>query len=117
MIRIQIVVAGETLLATLDDTPEARDFASLLPLDLTLTDYHGIEKVADLPRPLDTSAAPEAYEPTPGDITTYAPWGNLAIFYKPFQRARGLVRLGAFDGPIDALLTDGPTPLRVEAVE
>ncbi|GHH05919.1 cyclophilin-like fold protein [Pseudodonghicola xiamenensis] len=104
MTRITVTIGQKVLTATLDDTPAGRDFARLLPLHLELTDYHGIEKIANLPRKLDTSGAPRSYEPAPGDITLYAPWGNLAIFYKPFNKTAGLVRLGAFDGPLDALM-------------
>lgn len=39
--------------AQFDDTPAARNFVSMLPLDLTLSDYHGIEKAADLGPKLD----------------------------------------------------------------
>jgi hypothetical protein len=117
MNRIHVIVGNETLSATLEDTPAGRDFAALLPLELTLTDYNTTEKIADLPRKLDTSNAPASYTPKTGDITYYAPWGNLAIFYKPFQTSRGLVRFGAFDGPIDALLKDSAVPVRIEAAE
>ncbi|SIS80833.1 cyclophilin-like fold protein [Phaeovulum vinaykumarii] len=117
MTRIRVIVADTTLSATLDDTPAGRDFAALLPLDLTLNDYHGIEKIADLPRKLDTSGAPRAYKPETGDITLYAPWGNLAIFLKPFSSSAGLVRLGAFDGPIAPLRREGGLPVRIETVE
>jgi len=117
MTRINVIVGHETLSATLDDTPAGRDFASLLPLDLTLSDYHGMEKVSDLPRRLDTAGAPESYAASPGDITLYAPWGNLAVFYKSFPAASGLVRLGAFEGPIDALLRDGAYAVRIELAD
>jgi hypothetical protein len=117
MNRIHVIVGNETLSATLDDTPAGRDFAALLPLEPTLSDYNTTEKVADLPRKLDTSDAPASYTPKTGDITYYAPWGNLAIFYKPFRSSKGLVRLGAFDGPIDALLKDGAISVRIEAAE
>jgi hypothetical protein len=117
MTKIHVIVGNETLSATLDDTPAGRDFATLLPLELVLSDYHATEKVADLPRKLDTTDAPARYTPKAGDITYYAPWGNLAIFQKPFQTSRGLVRLGAFDGPIDALLKDGAIPVRIEVAE
>lgn len=103
MIKIEFIAGDEVLTATLDDTPAGRDFASLLPLELTLGDYHGVEKVADLPRKLDTSGAPASYEPKKGDITQYVPWSNIAIFTKPFSDSRGLLRLGEFDGPIDVL--------------
>ncbi|MBK1696128.1 cyclophilin-like fold protein [Rhodovibrio salinarum] len=117
MTRINIRVADRVLPATLDDTPAGRDFAALLPLELELSDYHGVEKIADLPRKLDITDAPSRYAAKAGDITLYAPWGNLAIFYKPFQAAAGLVRLGAFDGPIDALLQKGAFPVRIERAE
>ena len=115
MTRIHVIVGDETLSATLDDTPAGRDFAALLPLELMLSDYNATEKVADLPRKLDTRDAPASYTPKTGDVTYYAPWGNLAIFYKPFRTSNGLIRLGAFDGPIDALLKDGPILVRIEA--
>lgn len=114
MTRIRVIVGDQVLPATLDDTAAARDFASLLPLELSLSDYHATEKVADLPRRLDTTGAPASHTPKPGEITHYAPWSNLAIFYKPFQSSPGLVRLGQFDGPIDALLRDGKIPVRIE---
>ncbi|WP_090060141.1 cyclophilin-like fold protein [Celeribacter neptunius] len=117
MTEIQFILGSERLFATLDDSPAARDFAAMLPLELTLSDYHGTEKIADLPRKLDTTGAPASYKPETGDITLYAPWGNLAIFYKPFQSSRGLVRLGRFDGSISALLKDGDFPVRIEIVE
>jgi hypothetical protein len=117
MNRIYVIIGNETLSATLDDTPAGRDFAALLPLELSLSDYHATEKVADLPRKLDTTATPASYTPQAGDITYYAPWGNLAIFYKPFRSSRGLVRLGAFDKPIGALLKEGAIPVRIEVAE
>lgn len=114
MTKIHLIIRGERLSATLDDTIAARDFAALLPLELTLDDYHGIEKIVDLPRKLDTSDAPTSYKPEAGDITYYAPWGNLAIFYKPFRDSAGLVRLGSFDGSLSALFNDGQQRIRFE---
>ncbi|CUH81282.1 hypothetical protein SAMN04488093_108106 [Tropicibacter naphthalenivorans] len=99
---------GDTVLpATLDDTPAGRDFAAMLPLTLTLSDYHGIEKVADLGRKLDSTGMPASYTPKAGDITQYAPWKNLALFIAPFSDSRGLVRLGQFDGDFSALKASG----------
>jgi hypothetical protein len=91
---IRITVAGVELRGTLDDTATTRDFAALLPLTLALGDYAGAEKVADLPRRLDTTGAPPAHTGRPGDITYYAPWGNLALFYGTGPAAAGLILLG-----------------------
>jgi len=115
--QIRVILENTTLTATLDDTDVARDFASLMPFEVSLSDYHSTEKVADLPRKLDISGAPDSYTPKPGDITHYAPWGNIAIFYRNFSKSRGLVRLGAFDGRIDALMFDAPIRARFEVIE
>lgn len=115
--KIRIIIEGQALSATLDDSMAAKDFASLLPLDLTLSDYASTEKVSDLPRRLSTDGAPRSYKPSAGDITYYAPWGNLAIFYRGFSDSAGLVRLGAFDDGVEALRRDQPFKARFEVAE
>ena len=46
MMTIRLDVDGTPLTATLEDTEAARDFASLLPLTLTLEDYASTEKIS-----------------------------------------------------------------------
>lgn len=96
--KIKISSGGETATATLDGTEMAKDFAKLLPLELTLGDFAGSEKISDLPRRLSTKNAPDGYKPSAGEIAYYAPWGNIAFFYKDGTHSRGLVRLGKMDG-------------------
>jgi hypothetical protein len=107
------VVVGDTRIGgSIDDTAAARDFAALLPLTLTVRDFHGTEKISDLPRPLSTEGAPAGTAAAAGDISYYAPWGNLALFYRDFEYSAGLVRLGRLDsGGADILagLPDGTT--------
>jgi hypothetical protein len=113
---IRIVIDDIVIQGSLDDTPAARDFAALLPLSLTLADFHGTERIADLPRRLATTEAPPGVEPRAGDITYYAPWGNLALFYRDFTYSAGLVRLGRLGtGAADALAgLAADTPARIE---
>ncbi|GAA3767908.1 cyclophilin-like fold protein [Streptomyces phyllanthi] len=80
--NIRITIDGTPVDATLNDSAAARDFAAQLPLTLNLTDFHQNEKIADLPRPLSTSGAPSGVRPRTGDLAYYAPWGNLAIYYR-----------------------------------
>ncbi|WP_165855133.1 cyclophilin-like fold protein [Marinobacter sp. JSM 1782161] len=115
--KIRIIVENQEMTAVLEDTPAARQFSGMLPLDLSLEDFHAIEKVADLPDRLSTDEAPDGYDPDIGDITYYAPWGNLAIFYRDSGYARGLVSLGRIEGSIDALQQPGPLAARIERVE
>ncbi|GAA2422477.1 cyclophilin-like fold protein [Streptomyces coeruleofuscus] len=104
---IRLTVHGQAVDATLNDSAAARDFAALLPLTLDLSDFHGKERVADLPRRLDTSGAPDAAEGKAGDLAYYAPWGNLAVYYRDGgSRDPGLVILGHLaDGAAERFTT------------
>ena len=87
--KISIKIQDKVVTATLMDNATSRDFVSLLPMDLTLEDYASTEKISTLPKRLSTEGAPPGSDPSLGDIAYYAPWGNLAIFYKDF-----LIRAG-----------------------
>lgn len=107
--KIIVDVEGQSLSATLyEDRSAAADFAALLPLQLTLSDYGSVEKISNLPEALSTQGEPNGCAAKAGDITYYAPWGNLAIFLKDFRHAAGLVQMGCFDGDISALRRSGP---------
>jgi len=115
--RIRMTIEGSAVNATLDDNETARDFASLLPLTLTLKDYAATEKISDLPKRLSTQDAPPGYEPSAGDITYYAPWGNLALFHKEFEYSPGLVRLGSVDSGAEALRRPAKLTVTIELPE
>ena len=100
--KLRIIFDDKTITATLNDSQASREFAALLPLTLKLKDYAGEEKISDLPGRLSTAGSPAGTAAKKGDIALYAPWGNLAIFYKPHGYASGLIKLGQLDEP-DAL--------------
>lgn len=114
--NIRLTIDGQVLSATLEDSAAARDFAALLPLTLDLEDYAATEKIAQLPKKLSTTGAPAGMTPTIGDITYYAPWGNLAIFYKDFGHSAGLVKLGRIEGDIQVLRGRGSLKAHIEVV-
>ncbi|MBD2033987.1 hypothetical protein H6F76_02840 [Leptolyngbya sp. FACHB-321] len=105
--KINIKVGDKVVTATLIDSKTTQDFVSLLPLTLTLEDHAGTEKISNLPRKLSTEDAPPGSDPSVGDIAYYAPWGNLAIYYRDFEYSSGLVILGKIDGDIEALNVPG----------
>lgn len=115
--KIRIELEGRSLTATLEDSEAARDFLSLLPLTLTLTDYHSTEKVADLPRKLSTKGAPAGADPDVGDIAYYAPWGNVAVYYRDFGYSSGLVKLGRLDSGVELLRGRGPLQVTIQSAE
>lgn len=101
--KIEIAYRGSILYATLQDNPTTRDFVAQLPLEIELEDYAGTEKIFYLLRKLTQKDAPAGYSASAGDITYYSPWGNLAIFYKDFGYANGLIHLGKIENEIDLL--------------
>ena len=112
--KIRVRVEDTVITATMIDSKTTRDFISLLPLTLTLEDYAGTEKISRLPRRLSTEDAPSGSDPSVGDITYCAPWGNLAIFYRDFEYSRGLVVLGKIDSGIEALKLAGSVRVTIE---
>lgn len=114
--KIRLVIRGASINATLFDNSTARDFISLLPMTVTLEDYAATEKITYLPRKLSIKDAPAGIDPSVGDITYYAPWGNLAIFYRDFAYSKGLVKLGRIDSGTGALNAPGSVKVTIEAV-
>ena len=117
MTKIRMTVGGQEIIALLNDSAAARDFLSLLPMTLTLDDYHKTEKVSDLPKRLSTEGSPGGFDPSVGDITYYAPWGNLAIFYRDFGYAGGLVHLGVIESGMEFLNREESFEVKIERVD
>jgi len=115
--KIRLTINGKAISATLTTNGTAKDFLSLLPMTLTLDDYAATEKIAYLPRKLSAAGAPPGSDPSVGDIAYYAPWGNLAIFYRDSPYARGLIPLGRIHSGIEALSVPGPLKVTIEPVE
>jgi hypothetical protein len=113
-LQIRIEFNGASMTATLYDNPSARDFASMLPLDLMIEDYSTNEKIAYLPRKLTDDGSGPFDNERPGDLAYYAPWGNLAFFYEGYRYSSGLIRLGRIDGDFAPLLMRGEFDLHIE---
>jgi hypothetical protein len=116
-VKIKIRIEDEVVPATLNGSRAAQDFASLLPLSLTLEDYASTEKISGLPKRLSTDGAPRGSDPSVGDLAYYAPWGNLAVYYRDFGYSSGLVLLGSVDSGIEALARPGPLEVKIELAE
>ena len=101
--RICLAFADGEAVAVLEDNAATRDFLAMLPVTLTFEDYAGAEKISYLSQDLSTEDAPASYDPQVGDVTLYAPWGNLAIFYADAASASGLVPLGRVVSGLDLL--------------
>ena len=97
--KIRIRLEDKVITATLADNPTSRDFVSLLPLTLT-----------------STEGAPPGSDPAIGDIAYYAPWGNLALFYKDFRYSSGLIKLGKIDSGAEVINVADRLRVKIELV-
>src|SRR5215207_3275930 len=105
---IRITFGDTELTARLDDNATARDLASQLPLTLTFRDHNNVEKTAPLPRELSLEGAPEGHDPAAGDISYWAPGGDLVFYYdSDAPLFNGIVRIGEFDGEMAAIERQG----------
>lgn len=114
--KINIIIGDRVITATMEDNVTARDFLSRLPLEVTLNDYAGAEKIF-YPNPaLATDGAPRGNASSRGDIDLYIPWGNIAFFYKgDGGYSNSMIHLGRIDGNgIEALEVSGDISIRIE---
>lgn len=99
--KVKLIFNDNEVYALITNSNAGNDFLSLLPMNLKIEDFNGTEKISYLSRKLNTQNEPDGITPKAGDITYYAPWGNLAIFYKNFRYSNNLIYLGRFENISD----------------
>jgi len=114
--KIRLLLNDKSIAATLYDNPQTRDFIALLPISLTMENYAN-ERIAYLPRRLSDKNAPAGSTPKTGDLSYYAPWGNIAVFLEDFRYSKGLLPLGKIDSGLELLQQNGPFPVRIELIQ
>ncbi len=114
--KVKISVGDRTITAMMEDHAAGRDFLSRLPLEVTLNDYNDTTEKIFYPDPaLTTEGVARGCAPAPGDITIYAPWGNVAIFCKSWPHSSDLIKIGRIDGNgIEALTVKGDIKVKFE---
>ncbi|MBW5397675.1 cyclophilin-like fold protein [Brachyspira pilosicoli] len=99
--RIKLTFEGNEIYALINNSKAGNDFLSLLPLNVKAEDFNSTEKIFYLSKKLNIEDEPDGINPKAGDITYYAPWGNIAIFYKDFRYSNNLIYLGKFENTSD----------------
>jgi len=105
--KLRITVGEQILTAKLFDNATSRDFVAQLPLTVDMDDFAGAEKIFYPPEKLSTNERNAVNDPAIGDINVYAPWGNIAIFYKNYSASRDLIRIGKIEEGMEALSIPG----------
>ena len=112
--KLKITIGENTAMAILYDNPTSRDFVTMLPLTVEMDDYANTEKIFYPSRKLSIQDAPKGFKPSVGDITLYAPWGNIALFYKDFSYSSGLISMGKITKGIEYFKTKGKITVKIE---
>lgn len=99
--KIKLTFEGNEIYALINNSKAGNDFLSLLPLSVKAEDFNSTEKIFYLSKKLNIEDEPDGINPKAGDITYYAPWGNIAIFYKNFRYSNNLIYLGKFENVSD----------------
>ena len=116
--RIRVIIGDTVLTGRLWDNATARDLIAQLPLTLTFSDYGGQEKLAPLPQKLSLDGVPAGADPRPREIGYYAPAGVVVFYYSDVGYFNGIVRIGQFDGDMDAITRQtGDFIARIEVVQ
>lgn len=100
------------------DSPATRDFLSMLPFTLTLEEFNGREKIADLPRALDHAGSPGS-DPEDGDLIYFVPWGNIGFYYNTegISYSDQTLHLGTYDATVEELARFEGQETTVEIVD
>jgi hypothetical protein len=114
-LRVRIASGASIMTAELDDTPTARSFAALLPLQLPLMGHEATEKVATLPEKLSLDGAPAGVDANAYHIAYYAPLGNFVMYYRDPGYFPGLVLLGRIQTGAETLSSASGT-VTIEAI-
>jgi hypothetical protein len=101
--QIRVIIGDTILTGRLWNNATARDLIAQLPLTLTFRDFNELEKISQLPRKLSMDGVPAGDDPFPRDIGYYAPTGDLVFYYGDVGYFNGIVRIGQFDGNMDAI--------------
>jgi len=105
--NIDLTINDQVLRTPVEEGATELDFVAVQPLCSEVDHYDATEKTAQLPGKPSVSGARAGIPPRFGDISYFAPWGNLAIHYENFGRSTGLIKFGQIESGIAALGASG----------
>jgi hypothetical protein len=92
--KVEIVSQGKTATFQLYDTTAAREFYEQLPLELDLTNFRDAQWMFYPPEKLNVKPSEAYHDGKKGELSYYAPWGDVFMLYKDFYAGDEMHRLG-----------------------
>ena len=114
--KINLNIGGKVVTATLADNATARDFVSILPLNVAMNDLFGREKYGDLPRALSEDG-PRKSRYEVGDIAYWSPDHQFAFYYHQDGKSipsPGIIPIAKIDRGAEAFNAPGSVKVRIE---
>jgi hypothetical protein len=92
--QVKITSMGHTATFRLYDTAAAKEFYDQLPLKLDLTNFRDAQWTFYPPEKLSVTVREAYHDGKKGELSYYAPWGDVFMLYKDFYAGDEMHRLG-----------------------
>lgn len=100
---VGITSNGNTVDFRLYETKAAQQFYDQLPLDLQLSNFRDAQWMFYPPNKLDVTDAEAYHDGKKGELSYYAPWGDVFMLYKDFYAGDEMHRLGVLVSGVDEI--------------
>lgn len=117
--KLRLTANGRTFTARLIDSVTTRDFVSLLPLTLTMSDLFNREKFGQLPRAISQEGK-HTHAYSLGDIAYWSPGPDVAIYYQHDGERipdPGVIVIGKIGSDVAALNVRGSVKVTMELMK
>ncbi|HOP46552.1 MAG TPA: cyclophilin-like fold protein [Desulfobacteraceae bacterium] len=101
--QVKITSQGHTATFRLYDTVAAKEFYNQLPLKLDLTNFRDAQWMFYPPEKLNVTVREAYHDGKKGEISYYAPWGDVFMLYRDFHAGDKMHRLGIGLAGIDEI--------------
>ncbi len=101
--QVKITSQGHTATFQLYDTAAAKEFFNQLPLTLDLENFRDAQWMFYPPEKLKVTPREAYHDGKKGELSYYAPWGDVFMLYKDFYASDEMHRLGINQNGIEKI--------------
>jgi hypothetical protein len=98
---VRITSNGQTAVFRLYETEAAKQFYAQLPLALELQNFRNAQWMFYPPKKLDITDTEAYHDGKKGELSYYAPWGDVFMLYKDFYARDEMHRIGVHVSGVD----------------
>lgn len=110
-LQVTITSQGHTATFQLYDTVAAKELYAQLPLELDLSNFRDAQWMFYPPKRLNVTSREAYHDGKKGELSYYAPWGDVFMLYKDFYAGDEMHRLGVGIAGTDGIAAMSGTAL------